>query len=121
MHWNIGLPLLLTLLGGLSTGIGSTIAYFIRKPKMVYLSFSLGFSAGVMIYISFMELLPTAMEKVGEVRSLIAFFVGIIFIGIIDLSVPEAENPHHISVTSDISEVQGDENRAVYSHGYCNS
>ncbi|VVB60718.1 Zinc transporter ZupT [uncultured archaeon] len=40
---------LLTLLAGLSTGIGSLIAYFIKKPKTIYLSFSLGFSAGVMI------------------------------------------------------------------------
>jgi len=109
MHWNIGLPLLLTLLAGLSTGIGSAIAYFIRKPKMVYLSFSLGFSAGVMIYISFMELLPTAMAKVGEIRSLIAFFIGIVFIGVIDLLVPEAENPHHLSITQDSGKAQGDD------------
>lgn len=109
MHWNIGLPLLLTLLAGLSTGIGSAIAYFIRKPKIIYLSFSLGFSAGVMIYISFMELLPTSIEKVGETWSLVAFFSGIIFIGIIDLIIPEAENPHHLSVPPDISEAQGDD------------
>jgi len=52
---NIGLALILTTIAGLSTGIGSTIAYFIRKPKVIYLSFSLGFSAGVMIYISFID------------------------------------------------------------------
>lgn len=109
MHWNIGLPLLLTLLAGLSTGIGSAIAFFIRKPKIIYLSFSLGFSAGVMIYISFMELLPKAMEKVGEVRSLIAFFTGIVFIGVIDLLIPETENPHHLSIPQDISGSKKDE------------
>ena len=109
MHWNIGFPLLLTLLAGLSTGIGSAIAYFIRRPKMVYLSFSLGFSAGVMIYISFMELLPTAMEKVGEVRSLIAFFTGIVIIGVIDLLIPEAENPHHLSIPQYTNGVKKDE------------
>jgi len=59
---NIGLALILTAIAGLSTGIGSAIAYFIKKPKMIYLSFSLGFSAGGMIYISFMELLPKGLE-----------------------------------------------------------
>jgi ZIP family zinc transporter len=109
MHWNIGLPLLLTAIAGLSTGIGSAIAYFIRKPKIVYLSFSLGFSAGVMIYISFMELLPKSIENVGEARSIVAFFVGIIFIGIIDILIPEAKNPHHYRGPQDIEEAKGDE------------
>lgn len=91
----IGMALILTTLAGLSTGIGSAIAYFIRKPKMSYLSFSLGFSAGVMIYISFAELMPQAVNAAGEMWSFIAFFVGIIFIGLIDLFIPEAQNPHH--------------------------
>jgi ZIP family zinc transporter len=59
---NVGVALALTAIAGLSTGIGSAIAYFIRKPKIIYLSFSLGVSAGVMIYISFMELLPEARK-----------------------------------------------------------
>ena len=49
VYGNIGLSLLLTVIAGLSTGIGSAIAYFIKKPKMSYLSFSIDFSAGVMI------------------------------------------------------------------------
>ena len=57
---NVNVALLLTLLAGLSTGIGGGIAYFIKKPRIAYLSFGLGLSAGVMIYISFMELLPMA-------------------------------------------------------------
>ena len=91
---NIGMALLLTVIAGLSTGIGSAIAYFIKKPKIVYLSFSLGLSAGVMIYISFMELLPDAIETVGEFWGLAGFFIGIAGIGLIDLLVPEPENPH---------------------------
>lgn len=91
---SIGAALFLTTMAGLSTGIGSAIAYFIRKPKMIYLSFSLGLSAGVMIYVSFMELLPSAIEGVGEAWSIAAFFIGIILIGVIDLVIPEAENPH---------------------------
>jgi ZIP family zinc transporter len=63
---NVGAALILTVVAGLSTGIGSAIAYFIKKPKVAYLSFSLGLPAGVMIYISFMELLPDATEAVGQ-------------------------------------------------------
>jgi len=92
---NVIAALILTAIAGLSTGIGSTIAYFIRKPKTIYLSFSLGLSAGVMIYVSFMELLPKALETVGQIRGLAAFFIGIAFIGLIDMLIPEAENPHH--------------------------
>jgi ZIP family zinc transporter len=48
-----------------------------------------------MIYVSFMELLPKALEMVGQGKGLLAFFLGIAFIGIVDLLVPEAENPHN--------------------------
>lgn len=92
---NVIPALILTAVAGLSTGIGSTIAYFIRKPRTIYLSFSLGFSAGVMIYVSFMELLPEALETVGQISGLVAFFIGIAFIGLIDMLIPQAENPHH--------------------------
>jgi len=92
---NLGAAFALTVFAGLSTGIGSAIAYFIRKPKIVYLSFALGLSAGVMIYISFMEMLPDAIETVGEAWALVAFFAGIAIIGAIDWLVPETENPHH--------------------------
>jgi len=94
---NVAAAFGLTLLAGLSTGIGSTIAYFIRRPKIAYLSFSLGLSAGVMIYVSFMELLPAAAELVGSAWAVAAFFAGIGVIGLIDWIIPEAENPHDYS------------------------
>ncbi len=92
---NVGIALALTLVAGLSTGIGSAIAYFIKHPKIIYLSFSLGLSAGVMIYVSFMELLPSAVARVGEQFGVLFFFIGIAFIAIVDLLVPEPENPHN--------------------------
>ena len=92
---NVGIALALTLVAGLSTGIGSAIAYFIRRPKIVYLSFSLGLSAGVMIYVSFVELLPGAIETVGEWLGVLFFFIGIGLIAVVDLLVPEPENPHN--------------------------
>jgi len=106
---HIGFALILTALAGLSTGIGSTIAYFIKKPKVIYLSFSLGCSAGVMIYISFIELMPQATVGVGKVWSTVAFFIGILFIGLIDICIPEAENPHHFKAPSGVASVQCDE------------
>lgn len=100
--------LLLTALAGLSTGIGSAIAYFIKNPKMIYLSFSLGFSAGVMVYVSFVELLPKALEGAGEISGLVAFFIGILFIGVIDMVIPKEKNPHHLKEMSQGAEVRRD-------------
>jgi ZIP family zinc transporter len=96
---NIIPAMLLTVAAGLCTGIGSAIAYFIRKPKIVYLAFLLGFSAGVMIYVSFMELLPDALKTVGGVWGLAAFFIGIAVTGLIDAMVPETESPHQWLLT----------------------
>lgn len=90
MDINVGFALLLTVLAGLSTGIGSLIAFFIRKPNTSYLSLLLGLSAGVMVYISFTELLGTAIEDVGFLKANIAFFIGIIVFALIDILVPHS-------------------------------
>ncbi len=88
MEINLALAMLLTVLAGLSTGIGSTIAFFIRTPKYSYLAVLLGFSAGVMVYISFTELLGTAIRDVGFISANIAFFTGILVIAVTDILVP---------------------------------
>ena len=87
---DIWFAMLLTIIAGLSTGIGSTIAFFIKKPKMSYLSILLSLSAGVMLYISFMELLNTAIIDVGFACANCFFFVGIGIILLIDIIVPHA-------------------------------
>lgn len=94
MQENVLIALLLTLFAGLSTGVGSLIAYFIREPKVKYLAFALGLSTGVMIYVSFVELLAGAIESVGEGTAVAAFFLGMALIAAIDLAVPGSENPH---------------------------
>jgi ZIP family zinc transporter len=91
---NVAIAFVLTLIAGLSTGIGSAIAYLIKRPKISYLSFSLGLSAGVMIYISFMELLPNAIGSIGQIWGAVAFFIGIGVTALIDWLVPGPENPH---------------------------
>ncbi len=105
---NVGIAFLLTLIAGLSTGIGSAIAFFIKKPNVRYLCFSLGLSAGVMLYVSFVELVPEAFEVVGEIWGIYAFFAGIITIGIIDVIIPEIENPHHYDDLEDINPKKDD-------------
>ncbi|MDG6217904.1 MAG: zinc transporter ZupT [Candidatus Thermoplasmatota archaeon] len=92
---NLYMAFLLTTLAGLSTGIGSTIAYFIKKPNISYLCFSLGLSAGIMLYVSFVELIPEAFAGIGEVWGIYAFFAGMIIMGMIDVFIPDFENPHH--------------------------
>lgn len=94
---NVKMAFLLTTIAGSATMIGAAIAYFIKKPRISYLTFSLGFSAGVMIYISFMELLTNAIRTLGQAKAVVAFFIGMFFIGIIDFFIPEAENPDHFS------------------------
>lgn len=104
MNSSIAIPLLLTLLAGLATGIGSAIAFFARRTDVRFLSFSLGLSAGVMIYVSFVELFAasrTLLEArwgaAGGLSATVAcFFGGIVLIGVIDRLVPSFENPHEM-------------------------
>ena len=107
MEINLAFAMVLTVLAGLSTGIGSTIAFFIRKPKYSYLAVLLGFSAGVMVYISFTELLGTAIRDIGFATANIAFFIGILFIAVIDIFVPhEYEEEHATSFQPGIGEIE---------------
>ena len=95
MNSSVSFALLLTLLAGCATAIGAVIAWLIGKPKDWVLAIILGFSAGVMIYVSFMELLPLAIAKAGALIGVGAFFVGIIFIAILDILVPHEYEEEH--------------------------
>ena len=112
MEINLSFAILLTVLAGLSTGIGSTIAFFIRTPKYSYLAVLLGFSAGVMIYISFTELLGTAIENVGFATANIAFFIGILFIAVIDILVPHEYEEEHVASAYSESGEAGEQKRS---------
>ncbi len=102
----------LTLLAGLSTGIGSVLAIFTKKSNYKFLSISLGFSAGVMIYVSMVEIFQEArlnlVNELGNVKgswiTVIAFFTGIFIIGIIDKLIPSSENPHELHSIEEINE-----------------
>ncbi len=107
---NLLYPLLLTLGAGLATGIGSAIAFFAPRTNKRLLSFSLGLSGGVMVYVSFVELLHNAREMLqtargeehGDLVAVLAFFGGILLIGLIDRLVPAVENPHEAHVVEEI-------------------
>ena len=83
----------LTLAAGISTGIGGAIAVAKRRPGPAFMAAALGLSAGVMLYVSFMEILPQAMESIGG-WAVAGFFAGIALILVIDRLVPEDVNPH---------------------------
>jgi len=87
---------LLTTFAGLSTGIGSAIPFFFKGFKKSFLAFFLGLSAGVMILVSFMELLPNAAESLQSYWLFLAFFIGMGVVVLLDLLVPHKDNPHHM-------------------------
>lgn len=97
--------LILTLTAGAATGIGGALVLFKKKISSNFLAGALGLSAGVMIFISLAELFPEAQAEImatgsirhGETFVLIAFFVGMGLITLIDFAVPEYENPHEAS------------------------
>ncbi len=100
----------LTLMAGLSTGIGSALAFFTKTTNTRFLTASLGFSAGVMIYVSFMEIFVKARESLeaalgpfqGYLMATLAFFGGIVLIAGIDFLVPSFENPHEVRDVGEI-------------------
>ena len=102
MSGNVTAAFLLTALAGLSTGIGSAIAFFAKKTNAGFLSVSLGFSAGVMVYVSMVEIffkakeaLQRAMgEKKGAAVTVAAFFAGMLLVGLTDRLIPKKDNPH---------------------------
>jgi ZIP family zinc transporter len=108
---NILFAFMLTLFAGLATGVGSTLAFFKKQINPAFLSGSLGFSAGVMIYVSFIEIFPKANESLssfygeaaGYLYTTLAFFAGVGMIGIIDKFVPTAENPHEVKSIDEIN------------------
>lgn len=96
----------LTLLAGLSTGIGSLIALLAKRTNRRFLSVSLGFSAGVMVYVSMIEIFAKAQsaltaqlgQRPGSWATVAAFFGGMLFIAVIDKLIPAEKNPHEVKL-----------------------
>lgn len=99
---NILIAFGLTLFAGLATGIGSAIAFTAKRKNHRFLSIATGFSAGVMLYVSFVEIFFKGVEELtiiygdywGHWVNVGSFFGGILLIALIDNLIPAADNPH---------------------------
>jgi ZIP family zinc transporter len=100
----------LTLGAGLATGIGGLLAFFSKRTNTRFLSVALGFSAGVMLYVSMIEIFAKSqtmlVQEMGRVKGSWAasgaFFLGFIMIAVIDHIVPSGENPHEVRMIEDM-------------------
>lgn len=100
MTSTIGNALLLSTLAGAATALGGALSFFVKRENLSVLSLGLGFSAGVMIYVSFMEILPQSIqalgglygERTGAWWGTGIFFLGIVCAWLIDILLPS----HHV-------------------------
>lgn len=107
---DVALAFIMTTFAGLSTGIGAAMAFFTKRENKKFLSASLGFSAGVMIYVSFVEIWPESIGRFSvnfnefnaELYTVLSFFAGMLLILIIDRLIPSYENPHEIRKIDEI-------------------
>ncbi len=115
---------LLTIIAGLSTGIGGLLVLLFRRTSAKLISLALGFSAGVMIYVSFVEILAEAKTYLvdslgyitGQWATIFSFFIGMAIIAIIDKMVPEPQNPHE-SIRIEDAQYCADKNNGLMKTG----
>jgi ZIP family zinc transporter len=125
MENNVLFALGLTLFAGLSTGIGSLIGFMSKQFNPRFLTIALGFSAGVMIYVSMIEIFVKARDsltvsfggKMGYVLTVVSFFAGIAVIALIDKLIPSYENPHEINVEQKIEDSTDEQKKKLMRMG----
>ena len=93
---NYGIALLITLLAGLATAIGAGIAFVVKRDNMKALSIGLGFSAGVMIFLSFVDIIPAANQMLNGIFPqkhdwvvYFSFIIGLTIAILIDYFLPD--------------------------------
>ncbi len=113
---------LLTLFAGLSTSLGAALAFFSKEKNYTVLSLGMGFSAGVMIYVSFVEIINKSKDSfstifsnpiAGEAIALFCFFLGIGLSALIDRLIPEDVNPHEPRSDKELQELKPDNQNSV--------
>ena len=125
MENNVLFALGLTLFAGLSTGIGSLIGFMSKEFNPRFLTIALGFSAGVMIYVSMIEIFVKARDslsvsygdKMGYVLTVMSFFAGIAVIALIDKLIPSYENPHEMNVEQKIKDSTDEQKKKLMRMG----
>lgn len=93
---NFALAFALTMLAGLTTAVGGIVAFITKKDNLKVLSLGLGFSAGVMIFISFVDIIPNS-ENILKINFpstyqwmiFAGFVIGILISVIIDYFLPD--------------------------------
>lgn len=109
---NVAVAFVSSALAGLATMLGALIVFVSKSDNKKFLSSALGFSAGVMIFISFMEMMPMAQEnfmktmadKNAQWMVLASFFGSMAVFGLISHLVPEADAPHDIKTEHELEE-----------------
>ena len=125
MEGSVLFALGLTIFAGLSTGIGSLIGFLSKEFNPRFLTVALGFSAGVMIYVSMIEIFVKARDslsasfgdKMGYTMTVVAFFAGIAVIALIDKLIPSYENPHELNVEQKIADSTDDQKNRLMRMG----
>lgn len=113
MEKNILIAFIVSGLAGLTTMLGTVMLFFTKKTNTKFLSASLGFSAGAMIFISFVDIIPKAYDQLQSAyndrmafgMTMLAFFLGMVIMGIIDKFIPEDNNPHEMASEKSIEDV----------------
>ncbi len=112
---NLLFAFMLTIFAGLATSIGALLAFFSKSKNYTTLSIGMGFSAGVMIYVSFVEILEKSkvaftelygQSITAEALALLCFFAGIALSALIDYLIPEDVNPHETKSNSQLLELK---------------
>jgi ZIP family zinc transporter len=113
---DVWMALGLTVFAGMATSVGSAIAFFAKRTNYRFLSIATGFSAGVMLYVSFVEIFIKGTDSLVEAYgdpwghwiNVGSFFGGILLIGIIDNLIPSAENPHETHTEEEMAPLHDD-------------
>ena len=96
MDGSVWFALLVSALAGLSTTVGSLLGIIVRKPSASFMAFTLGFSAGVMVLVSFVELLQHGIVSVGFAPAHLAFFGAMVVMFLVEVAVPhDYAEEHH--------------------------
>jgi len=123
---NFWFALSLTTFAGLSTGIGGAIAFFAKRTNYRFLSLACGFSAGVMLYVSFTEIMSKADESLG-IRfgedaghwwTAGTFFAGIVFMLLVDQMIPAEKNPHEVRAEAQVEALHQHDQRELDLHNW---
>lgn len=100
---NFGIAMTMTLLAGLTTAVGAGIAFVVKKDNLKALSVGLGFSAGVMIFLSFTDIIPEAgtmlsahFPQIHEWLVMLGFVLGVGIAMLIDYFLPDHIDPDEL-------------------------